>query len=190
MGGRPAVRARSAQDWLDYLDRLEPGLRSRVVEAMPEASRRIILEAPKTEWIELEHDRYVPWATIEVMGEDAAVAGWRSFLKSHVEAPLFKTLVDSMVRLFGLTPSTFAKLLPRAWNQSYRDCCEVKVMDAGDSHAHVAFLNVAPGIMEWDPYPISWRGVLLGAYEISGFEGEVEMSVNRELSRIDAHWNW
>jgi hypothetical protein len=190
MGGRPAVRARSAQDWLEYLEKIQPGLRERVIERIPEPSREIITTAPRTEWIPLEHDRYVPWATIEEMGEEAAVESWRLFLKSHIQAPIFRTLAESMVRLFGLTPSTFVRLLPRAWNQAYRDCCGVEVIETGENRAHAAFTEVATGILEWEAYLISWRGVLGGAFAIMDIEGELQMRVNEDRARIDAVWTW
>ena len=190
MAGRPGVRARSAQDWLEYLERIEPGLRAKVVARIPEPSRSIITSAPRTEWLELQHDRYVPWATIEVLGEERAVANWRLFLKSHIQAPLFKTLAESMVRLFGLTPSTFVRLLPRAWKQAYRDCCDVEVLQTESNRAHAAFVNVTPEILEWEPYLTSWRGILGGVYEIIGTDGDLDVQVHHDLARVDVEWTW
>ena len=190
MAQRPTVRARSAQDWLAYLEQRAPEAFPAVLAEIPETSRELILSAAKTEWIDVAHDRFVPHATIEVLGLDEATRLWAEFIGSHLEAPLFRGLVDAMIRLFGLSPSTFVRLTPRAWKQSFRDCCEINVQETEERHARLAFSEVHEEIITWRAYPQSWRAVLSGVFNLTKIEGELDMKVDVEARRIDMHWHW
>lgn len=184
------MRARSAQDWLTYLEQRDPDAHAHVLSQIPEGSRELILTAPKTEWVDVVHDRHVPHATIEVLGEARSNELWRQFIGAHLEAPLFRGLVDAMVRLFGLQPGTFVRLLPRAWKQTFRDCCEVEVLETREHLARLAFTDVHEDIITWPAYPQSWCSILSGVFDITHHEGTCTMQLDPPAHRIEFEWRW
>jgi hypothetical protein len=186
----PATRARSGQDALAYLDRFRPGLTQEVRSRIPPESLKVIDETPPLGWVPLQHDKHNSAATVEVLGEEDAVACWRKFLASHLEAPLFRTIVDATIRVFGLAPAPIVRFTPRVWPLVYRDFCIPRVIRAEPSTAELLLDDLHPDVAQWRPYLVSFRAFFLGFYELCSVDGEValELDEKRRAARVDFRW--
>jgi hypothetical protein len=173
-----------------YLDVFRPGSLERVRAAMPEASRAIVEESPRTSWVPIEHDRHLPRAIVEVLGEEAATEMWRAFVGSHVQSPLLRSLLDGATRLLGFSPGTLVWMVPKAWGQVYRDFCTPKVTERDDHHATLAFEDMAPEVLAEPAYLICFRAVILGFFDIAGVEGELDWDVDPIARRAVARLRW
>ena len=186
----PAVRARSTQDALAYADQFSPGATAKIRELIPPESLRVIDQATRTGWIPVEHDRHVPASTIEVLGEARAVECWREFLRSHLKAPLFRTVIDASIRLFGLSPATLAKITPRIFPLAYKDFCVVRSR-AEEDMAELVLDEVHPEVADVAAYPVSFRAFFYGFLDICGVDGTVEVrpEPERDVIRARLHWS-
>jgi hypothetical protein len=190
MGRSPATRARSAQEVLSSLDEHTPGLSERVRARIPAESLAVIDRTAATGWIPVEHDRWIPQATIEELGEVDAVAYLRSFLGGHMRTPLLRAILDGAIRMFGMSPGSIVRMLPRAWSLIFRDQCRVEI-EARDAHsARVVLHDVAPEVIEWSAYPISFRAFMLGIIDLVDAEGEVTMEIDVARRRLVYSMRW
>lgn len=190
MSRQPAVRARSAQDAMAYLDSFRPGSLEAVRAAIPEGALAIIEDSPRTSWLSVEHDRHLPRAIVSVLGEDDATAMWRAFVGSHVQSPLLRSLLDGATRLLGFSPGTLVWMVPKAWGQVYREFCTPKVIERDDHHATLALEDIAPEVLAEPAYLICFRAVILGFFDIAGVEGELDWDVDRQERRTVARLRW
>ena len=180
---RPAVRALSIQDVLAQLDSYRTGLSKAVRALVPDDVLETIDRAPRMSWIDVEDDIWVPSAFFEVLGEEDATEMLRNFMASHFEGPLLRPMVQGTVRSLGLTPVSLIRMIPVGWRLAYRDVCRPRVAETGHERARLVFEDVAPTVIESDAYPRSFRAILLGCFDVTRHEGEVEIDESDEKER-------
>lgn len=88
MSRTPATRAGSARETLAALEALAPGTERRVRDRIPPESLEVIDQTSRMGWIPIEHDKWIPWAIVEELGEAEASAYFRRFFAKHRNAPL------------------------------------------------------------------------------------------------------
>lgn len=173
---RPAVRVASVRDILDYLDKFAPGTGSRVRARVPDDVLAIVDRAPRLSWIDVEDDVYVPTAIWAVLGDDEATEMMREFLMGHFETALLRPLLHTTRKLFGLSPMNVLRALPSGWPLVYRDVArlEVRALDSGS--AEIELSEVAETVLGSGGYIQSFRAILLGLIDLTGYQGAVELA--------------
>ncbi len=187
----PAVRARSARDVVDYFDVYEPGARAKVLDLMPPESKEVILNTPKSSWIELGHDHHIVDGAMEVFGRERAPDVWRTFLKGHLKSPLFRALFEGMVRLSGLSPHTVAGFAPRAWGTSYRNFGRVEITDKRERSFRMTIADIPEVVFEKYPgYLVTFEGTIAGILHVADVHGTCVARSEPEHRRLVADVSW
>lgn len=186
----PAVRARTTQEALRFLDHFRPGTTEAVRALVDPASLRVIDETPGTEWIPLEHDRHVSAAVFDRLGPTDALAYWRRFLPGHLDSPLLRTITDTAIRLLGLSPATFVRAMPRLFPLVYRDYARARAADHGADYAELLLDDVHPDVMVHEGYLASFRGFLLGFLDLCGVAGDLDVTTEPSTHVIRFRLRW
>ena len=136
--GLAAVRARSAHDALEYVERNEPSLLPKILAHLPASTVDAIQTTPKTGWIPMEQDRWLARAWGELFGPDKGKQLIRGSVLTILDSPLYAPLIRPGLRLLGATPGTLAKIFPRAFTLTYRNVCTPTL---GQKQSHLAQLH-------------------------------------------------
>lgn len=172
------------------MEEFRAGAREQVLESMPPTSREVLLGTAKTGWVPVEHDRHLVHGIVATLGEQGATEMWRQFVGTHVQTPLLRSLVDGATRLLGFTPGTFVWLVSKGWTQVYRDVCTPSIVSRDDHAAVLAFEDIAPEAMAEPGYLICFRATLLGLFEVTRSEGELDWDVDHAARRAVATLRW
>ena len=167
----PAVRARGLQDALALLERRYPDAHRAMRARLPEETWRVVHESPRTAWIDVQHEHLIVDSWAPLLGDEVT-----DFLADAVlmtlESPLFNTLAKGAMRMFGVTPRSIIRQIPRAWSNVYRDhlIAEIEHLDADG--AVLAFRDIAPEVYEAEGYPVVWKGIFEAIYRLCQHQGE------------------
>ncbi len=129
----PGARVRNAQDLWRFMGERDAERRDRVARRMDPAVLDQIENAVKTAWIPIEDDAKFVDAILDIYGVADSMELWRTYTRRFTETGLMKAFIDGTVRIFGLSLASLARVVPRAWQQSYRGCGEGGVPGPGDS---------------------------------------------------------
>jgi hypothetical protein len=190
MGRYPAVRASAVRDTLDYLDVFQRGARAEVIARVPEPSRRVIEDAPRSGWIGIEHDHHTIDAMIEIFGRDRAIQCWCDALASLTKKPLLGAFIGGMKRVFGNDPARVISWFPRAWPLAYRDMCTLVLKESSSGRPMIVFADICDEIRLYSNYFHSWHGVCRGFAAIAGVDGRVRFTIAPDLGSAEATFWW
>src|SRR5690606_7911229 len=141
--GEPAVRARSAQQALAALPKFAPDADARVRALVPAEVLHEIESSAPSAYLPLAVDAHLVEGIVSGLGEHDAERFWRGFVVEHVRTPGLKPLIDTAVRLFGVSPGTFFWALTKGLDQSYRDFGD-RALDRSATHARFTLSSVHP----------------------------------------------
>lgn len=170
-------KATLAKALLDAIDELPGTERSRVLDRVAAHHVETIRQTPRTSWINAEHQLAVDTAIAEGLGDDALERRLRAYVSRARESPLFRPLISGAVSLFGLTPASLYRILPRAWDMTSRNAGVIYVRPLGD-RAHEIRYDELPEVMRVPCLAVATRGSTLGILDIVGFDGAVETDVS------------
>ena len=167
----PAVRARGLQDALSLLEQRYPHAYAAMRERLPEETWRLVHESPRTGWIDVQHERLIVNSWAPLLG-DEVVDFLADAILMTIESPLFNTLAKGAMRMFGVTPKSIVRQIPRAWSNVYRDHLTAKVQHLDDEGAVIPFSDIAPEVHESVGYPVVWTGVFQAIFRLCRHEGQ------------------
>lgn len=171
-------KASLARSLLESVDRLDDALRRRVYELAGPEHVRAIRDAPRTSWLEAEHQIAVDGAIAEVLGNAALERMIREYVSRASDTPLFKPLMRGAIALFGLTPASIYRILPRAWGMTSREAGIVSERVIDDRHHEVTYAQL-PELMRVESIAVTTRGSLLGMLDLVGHGGTVETDLGQ-----------
>jgi hypothetical protein len=185
----PAIRAGAVRDSLDNLDEFEPGARAAVLERVPPGSRELILSAPRSDWISIEHDHYTVDAIVQRFGRLRAIDYWCFSLRRLIDRPLLRNFVSGMVNVLGREPPIVVGFLVKGWGLAYRDLCK-PVLVSVDGQPAIRFEEVAPEVRRYSHYFASWDGTCRGFAHVARVKGDVHFSVEEDGQSALAVFYW
>ena len=101
---------------------------------------------------------------------------------------LFRTFVATAQKLFGLTPTTIIRHLPRGWRQIFSGCGELEVARV-DPRAAVVLIRALPEVCLQSS---AWIGALPAGlrvlFELVNSTGDV--TVERRAADIELRFAW
>jgi hypothetical protein len=144
------VRARGLQDAFALLESRDPDAYAQLRERLPPETWKLVHNSAKTDWIGGEHERLIVGCWVPILG-DGAVGFLSDAVLDTIESPLFNALAHGAVRLFGATPRSLIKFLPRGWSNTYRDHLSVRIDKITDEGALLHFEDIAVGDLSTVP---------------------------------------
>lgn len=175
MSDRPSIRAAVTKNFLDALERAEPSLRERVLATVPDADRRRIEAALRIDWLPLSVHLSLNEAARAVGGVDTYREAWTDAMAHTFGQPILKPIVEAGVRLFGLSPLTFARLAPKAWDLVVRDAGGLTTTVESPRRARLVVDRFVPELLKSDTFFVGLVGVLESFFALARTPGTVTL---------------
>jgi hypothetical protein len=142
----------------------------------PEMLKRI-KGAMRTDWLPIAYDVEMNEAVERSLGRELLCRWSRSTIESSLKGPMLSPLLDGAVALFGLTPNTLFKLLPRGWGSVYRGCGELKIEGRGNTQARIMWRGVPDEVRASEPYLYGVAATFSALLAVTNAEGDVVPTV-------------
>lgn len=164
---------------------------ARIRAAMGDATVRAIEEAPRTAWLDVQHDINLAQGVTDVLGLEGDRTRARTALRISMDGALLRPMVDGATRLFGLTPSSILRVAGRAWGAIYRDAGAIRVHHDGERHVRIAYAEIDADILRSEVYLASISGALLATFDLCKVEGTVNVeNLDRQAATAEFHFRW
>jgi len=115
---------------------------SRILADLPPQHLRRIEQAGRAEWLPIEIELTLTRAILAEVGEEGLRQWSSAALKRSLDSSLFRPLLDTAVRLFGLSPQGLFKMVPQGWKRAFRDAGELTVQPEGPDTLHVDLVGL------------------------------------------------
>jgi hypothetical protein len=190
MARQPAMRTSNARDMFQFLVRNYPAVGQHLRDKLPPHVLERIEHAARTDWIPVELDGQNVDEVLAAMGEGGMRDAYRRFTREAlISSPAMRSIVEGVLRIFGVSVGTLLRALPGAMRQSYRDAFTLEIQRT--EHEALVILNdIAPEVLRFRGYPIVWEGVFLGAYDIARAEPRLDFKLFRGTRRAEARFRW
>jgi hypothetical protein len=166
------MRAAQSKDVLLSLVELGSDRASRILADVPGRSLRLIDRASAFDWIPIEIDLDLCRIVQAAAGEEGIRAWGRAAVLRTIESSLFRPLVDTSIRVFGLTPVTLLRLAPLIWRSTFRGAGQITVKLTAPRTATVQTAGL-PAAMRERAFLHSIAGSLEAAFELAGDAGTI-----------------
>ena len=185
------MRARALKDTLQFLGEHRPGLASTMeVDAPPEALCSI-REALPMEWIPASLSRGLIEVVVAELGEARAPEVWRDLVNFTMRhSPVIGPLISVATTVGLAAPWSFAKQIPRGWENTYRGYGVPSVVRDGDAAAVVDWDEVPDYLFEHPVHYVAIEGGLMGVVELSARPCSASLELDRASSRVQARLRW
>ena len=171
----PQVRARHIQFWLELVERYEEPWRGRFFAALPAELRSKALEAVPASFLPIDYHVTLADVLRATLGDARAHDFYRHAIRASLAGPLFAPLVQTAVRLFGLSPATCVRWAPKAWHASFSNAGSVTAEDVGADHGRLVYRGLPRVCIESDAWVESSQGSAYGVLEMTGVRGVVRI---------------
>jgi hypothetical protein len=187
----PAVRARHMKTVLAAVDALEPEGAPAVRERFGAAAVRAVEEASAVDWLAFDLNLALTRRIEEVLGR----AGCHRFFRAHSDesfrSPVFRAIADGAIALFGLDPSSWARLVPSGWGLVFREVGRWSVERNEPGEVRLALSDLPPASVADDVWPASVAASLGAIIGLAKAEGGVHLTSverGRQVARYTVAW--
>jgi hypothetical protein len=163
MTAQPLVRASIPKSSWAEIERSAPAARDKILRVLGPAFERELGSHLAVSWVPFDIETRIADACYEALGPTGARTFYRDKTAHSFDSAWLKALMTSAMRIFGTSPSSLLKMLPRAWSSLSKDCGRYEFIDE-----HVA----RRGISVIKGFPVSlyrrreaWIESLAGGYE-------------------------
>jgi hypothetical protein len=104
---------------------------SRILADLPPQHLRRIEQASRADWLPIEIELTLTRAIRSEVGDEGLRQWSSAALKRSLDSSLFRPLLDTAVRLFGLSPLGLFKMVPQGWKRAFRGAGELTVQPEG-----------------------------------------------------------
>jgi hypothetical protein len=140
--GMPEMSAEQLKENLFALLVLGNDTASRILADLPPLHLRRIERADRAEWLPIEIELTLTRAVLAEVGEEGLGRWSSAALKRSLDSSLFRPLLDSAVRLFGLSPQGLFKMAPQGWRRAFRGAGELAVQPNGPGALQVDLVGL------------------------------------------------
>ena len=121
-GQRPSVRARALKETLAFLDEYRPELARMVEVDAPSDTLCAIREALPVDWISAELSRGLIEVIVDELGAHDGLNVWRDLVTYRLRhSSVIGPLISLATTVGFAAPWSFAKQVPRGWENTYKD---------------------------------------------------------------------
>jgi hypothetical protein len=167
----PAVRASHLKEDLAALASLGADLEARVRTRVSTQTIRTIEDATRVDWLPVELNVELAEAVFSEAGEARTRAWARASFNLSLNA-FFKPLLQTILRLFDLTPHRIYGFVPRAWPAVYRNAGVASVAEHEAGESRITLQDLPRALMN-DSFLRAVAGTLESALELAKVEGRV-----------------
>jgi hypothetical protein len=170
----PSVRARHMKAFMEAIDALKPPDAGSVrALANPDALLEIETCLPSA-WLPIEMDVELTEHVSNVLGAARADRFYQKLTLGDYETSVFKSFIDMTVRMIGLSPNTYVKMVPHGFGLMYRDYGSFRALEREENRARLLFSTI-PAVCCKNPLWLeSVRSSFHTAFDLTNTRGLVE----------------
>lgn len=147
---------------------------SRILADLPPQHLRRIEQAGRTEWLPIAIELTLTRTILAEVGE-AGLRRWSSAaLKRSLDSSLFRPMLDTAVRLFGLSPSGLFKMVPQGWKRVFRGAGELTVQPDGPASLQVDLVGL-PEEMRDESYLLTIGSSFHALFDACKVAGDIRL---------------
>ena len=191
LGRRPSVRARALKETLAFLDEYRPELARMVEVDAPSDTLCAIREALPVDWISAHLTRGLIEVIVDELGETDGINVWRDLVTYRLRhSSVIGPLISLATTVGFAAPWSFAKQVPRGWDNTYKDYGSPTVSRDGTQAALFRWCDVPEYLFEHPIHYIAIRGALIGVIELSGQRAESNLEFSPDKREVTASIRW
>lgn len=153
----------------------DPARAAILAQLGEETAARIRTETPVA-WVDAADFETLIAAIVDAAGEDVLHRISRRHFLRFRENPFMKATIDAMVRIFGLTPHTVLKNLPRGRSSLVKDGGFATYDKVDDASCRLTLRDFHP--TRWAAALVNLRGTWQGVFDICQVQGTI--TIERE----------
>ena len=147
---------------------------SRILADLPPGHLRRIEQAGRSAWLPVEIELTLTRTVLAEVGAEGLRRWSTAALKRSLDSSLFKPLLDTAVRLFGLSPQGCFKMAPQGWRRAFRGAGELTVQPDG-ADAVVVDLVGLPEELQDESFVLTIGTSLYALLDACKAAGEVQV---------------
>lgn len=189
MGEAALVRASIPKSSWAEIERSPAGQREKIARVLGPTFESELNAALAVSWVPFTIEARIADAVYEALGPSGARVFYRSKTARSFEGAWLRPLMASSLRIFGATPRSFLKMLPRAWTTMSKNC---GVYEWEDSKVDKQGISIIRGFPTYAyRRHEAWLESIAGGYEAFFSPFRVEGTVQAEeldFARGDARF--
>ncbi len=190
-GQRPSVRARALKETLAFLDEYRPELARMVEVDAPSDTLCAIREALPVDWISAELSRGLIEVIVDELGAHDGLNVWRDLVTYRLRhSSVIGPLISLATTVGFAAPWSFAKQVPRGWENTYKDYGSPRVSRDGAQAVEFRWCEVPDYLFENPIHYVAIQGALIGVIELSGQQAESQIEFARDIRQVSASVRW
>ena len=144
----PSVRARHMKTFLEAIDALKPSEAQSIrALANPDTLAEVESCLPSA-WLPIEMDVELTEHVSNVLGAARAHQFYQKLTLGDYETSVFKSFIDMTVRMIGLSPSTYVKMVPHGFGLIYRDYGSFRALEREEDRRSAPVLRNPGGVRQ------------------------------------------
>jgi hypothetical protein len=183
------IRGTQLKEDVAALAWLGPGPCAEVRRRMSPETLRRIEDASRVDWLPHAMVLEMVGHIRDVAGEEA-VRGWsRAAVNGAMQGSLYRPFLEGVVAVFGLSPGSACKILPKAYGAALRDCGELHLRQVGPDFARLELLGL-PLAARDRTWLVSVAGGFEVVFDACHVDGRVELHFEGPHAdpRFEARW--
>ncbi len=176
----PATRARFAQSILEEVNRL-PRVWSEPIHQRCEKAWIKIQESPPVAWLEEETYNALTEAIRSQLGDAETIKLYRALGRRILSNPNIQSFIESVIRLFGMSPHALLKATPRGRDSLVRDSGTLIYEYVSQHSAKLHLRNFPVSTFKTGTTVVLLSGTFLGLLDAAG----VSRSAKLETAQVD-----
>jgi hypothetical protein len=166
------MRAGQLKEDLQALRVLGDEVASRVLAGLPPGLLRTIERSPRADWLPIQ----LLLTFCHVVAAEVGDAGLRAWFRAAtcraVETSTLRPLMETVVRIFGLSPAALLRGAPQGWRATFRDCGELSVVRG---EVAIVWLRGLPEPFHDRTFQVAMAGTFEALLQLSRTEGQVDL---------------
>jgi hypothetical protein len=183
------MKAAQLQEDLLALAELGNEPATRILADLEPRTLRRIQEATRVDWLPIDLYLELVHAIEAVAGEQGLRRWARAAVRRSLETNLFRPLLETVARLFGLSPRALLRAVPQGWKATFRGCGALSV--ASSAAGMELRLAGLPERLRERPFLLSLSGAFEAVLDAARVQGEVRLVAPAQgfEATFEARWN-
>ena len=166
-------------------------------QRMPESARAVRARVPREiervegasrmDWIDLS----VQLAILDAIYSEVGMRRWEQFVSAHfsstVEQPFVRSMFETSVRLFGMSPAAVFKVFAKTWATISRGCGDVTIGEVDPRATTIRVTGLPVDQEHIDLFVRGFRATFKGVLDVFKSTGDVEFVSFDRASRTSVY---
>lgn len=183
----PSVRGSVILSQLEHVDARSNA--AKMLAAVTPAVLAELRQLGRLEWATIDQWMELSRPCHAALGDDGYRELWGDVQTSMVEQPVFRSLVATAVRLFGLTPSSFCRLVPTAQALVFKDVGLFTYTAINKHENRLRWTEIPASVRAHRAMVIGFSGAFSSFFRLCKVEGSVLVSEDADGVSFDLRWS-